>query len=208
MLACRQDDIATGGADLSGKLNAGCRGADDHDPAIRQLAGIAVVHWRHADDRSRQIGRESRHSGDIAGPARNDQRAAGPGSLVCCHLVAAVNSANTSYERTGLNRCASETGVALQIVDDLGHAHVAVRIVALIRIAGQSTLPVRRKKAKQVPPFLLPRVGNLAALEQHVVDRVVGQVLAHGESGLAGADNGGRYVPHDTRSFFCCIFFS
>jgi hypothetical protein len=31
-----------------------------------------------------------------------------------------------------------------------------------------------------------------------MVDRAVGEVLAHGKSGLACADDDGRYVPHDT----------
>jgi hypothetical protein len=31
-----------------------------------------------------------------------------------------------------------------------------------------------------------------------MVDRAVGEVLARGKSGLAGADDDGRYVLHDT----------
>src|SRR5512145_390621 len=34
-----------------------------------------------------------------------------------------------------------------------------------------------------------------------MVDRAVGQMPAHGQSGLPGADNDGGREPHDTRSF-------
>jgi hypothetical protein len=41
-------------------------------------------------------------------------------------------------------------------------------------------------------------VGHLAALEHDVVDAAIGQVLAHGETGLARADDNGRSASHGT----------
>ena len=96
---------------------------------------------------------------------------------------------------TGARR---DVGISLQIADDLGHSHVAVRVVAVVGIAGKAALPVRREEAKRVPPLRLPGVGDLTPLEQHMVDRAVGEMLAHGKAGLAGADDDGRYVAHDT----------
>ena len=77
-------------------------------------------------------------------------------------------------------------------VDDLGHRHEAVGIVAVVAEAGQPALPVRREQAQRVPALGPPRVGDLAALEHHVVDRALGEAAAHRQPGVAGADDDGR----------------
>src|SRR5262249_37649290 len=42
------------------------------------------------------------------------------------------------------------------------------------------------------PSLGTPRVGDLAALEDDMVDRALGEAAAHGESGVAGADDDRR----------------
>ena len=80
-------------------------------------------------------------------------------------------------------------GKARNEVDDLGHRHEAVGVRALVTIARQPALPVRRQQAQGVPAFMPPGVGHLAALEDHVVDRALGEEAAHGEAGMAGPDD-------------------
>ena len=43
-------------------------------------------------------------------------------------------------------------------LDDLGHRHEAVGIGAVVRVAGQPALPVRRQQAQRVPALVPPRV--------------------------------------------------
>ena len=198
MLTDCENDASARGPDLACKLHAGRRGSDDHHAAIRQFFRLAVLHRREAGDLRRQARRDSRDSRDVTGAACKDERPTPPRTLVGCDLVAAVHLAHARDLCARVDRGARGAGISLQIADDLGHAHVAVRIVAVVGVSGKAALPVRREEAKRVPPLRLPGVGDLAPLEQHMVDRAVGEVLAHGKSGLAGADDDGRYVPHDT----------
>ena len=83
---------------------------------------------------------------------------------------------------------------------DLGHRDEAVGIVALVAEAGQPALPVGREQAERVPALGPPRVGDLAALEHHVVDGALGEAPAHRQAGMAGADDDGGRGAHGTRS--------
>ena len=159
------------------------------------------MHRRDALNARGQAGGQARHGGDVAGAARKNQLAATPDALIRLDEVAAFSRDDAFHARSGLDRCLGNVGKRSQVPDDFRHRHIAVGLVAGIPETGQTTLPVRRQKAKRVPPLLAPGVRDLAPLEQHVVDRAVGEMLAHGEPGLAGADDDGRSVFHDTRSF-------
>src|SRR5207248_2012141 len=126
------------------------------------------------------------------------ERPTPPRTLVGCYLVTAVHLAHARDFCAWLDRGARGAGITLQITNDLSHAHVAVRVAAVVGVSRKATLPVRREEAKRVPPLRLPGVGDLAPLDQHMVDRAVGEMLARGKSGLAGADDDSRYVSHDT----------
>ena len=73
--------------------------------------------------------------------------------------------------------------------DDLGHRHEAVGVVAVVAPAGQPGLPVRREQAERVPALGPPRVRHLTALEDHVVDRALGEAATHRQPGVAGPDD-------------------
>ena len=75
---------------------------------------------------------------------------------------------------------------------DLGHRHVAVGIRAVVAIAGQPALPVRREQPQRVPALAAPGVRDLAALEHDVIDRALGEAAARREPGVAGADDDRR----------------
>ena len=84
--------------------------------------------------------------------------------------------------------------VAVEEIDDLGHGAVAVGIVAVIAEARQAALPVGRQQAKRVPAFGAPRIGHLAALDDDMLDRALGEAAAHRQPSMAGADHDSSYV--------------
>ncbi len=200
VLADRQGDLPARGLDLLGQLDAGRRGADHHDAAVLELIGVAVLHGREAGDAARQIRRQLRHGRNVAGAAGQDQGAAMPVAAIGGDAVPTIGLADRRHRRPGLDRRRDGVGVALQEANELRHVHVAVGVAAGIAMAGKPALPVGRQQAQGIPALLAPGIGDLAALDQHVVDRAVGERLAEGEPGLAGADDDGRCVFHDTRS--------
>src|SRR6516165_8815602 len=48
------------------------------------------------------------------------------------------------------------TSIRLQEADHFRHRHEAVWIIASVGVARQTTLPIRRQKAKRVPPLRPP----------------------------------------------------
>ena len=61
-----------------------------------------------------------------------------------------------------------------------------------LTMAGQAAQPVRREEPQGVPPFASPRVRDLAAFEDDVVDRQRTEVVASGEAGVSRADDDRR----------------
>jgi hypothetical protein len=85
--------------------------------------------------------------------------------------------------------CASEARcIALEVRDELGAGHEAVRIPTIIRVARETDAPIRGDQAKAVP-MLTPCLPHAASFEHHVRDRRLGEFAAHRESGLASADD-------------------
>src|SRR5262245_61309087 len=66
-----------------------------------------------------------------------------------------------------------------------------VGIIAIIAEPGEPALPVWREQPKRIPAFRAPGVGDLTALEHHMVDCALGEASAHGEPGVARADDDG-----------------
>ena len=95
----------------------------------------------------------------------------------------------------GADRGRNHIGVALDEADCLGHVAETLRIVPRVAVAGKPALPVRGQQPERIPPLRLPRVRHLAPLEDHVVDRAVGEAPTHGESGVPGPeyDGGGSH---------------
>jgi hypothetical protein len=56
-------------------------------------------------------------------------------------------------------------------------------------MAGQTALPVGREQAQGIPALVPPRVRDLPAFEDDVVDRPAGQETAGGEAGMTGPDD-------------------
>ena len=91
----------------------------------------------------------------------------------------------------GANRRRETRGEARDELDHLAHGHVAVGIGAVVAMAGQPALPVRREQAQRIPALVPPGIRDLAALEHDVIDRAVGEQPARREAGVAGADDDG-----------------
>jgi hypothetical protein len=58
-------------------------------------------------------------------------------------------------------------------------------------MARETALPVGREQAQGIPPLAPPRIGDLATLEDDVIDRPGGQETAGSEAGMAGPDDDG-----------------
>src|SRR5262249_55687209 len=106
--------------------------------------------------------------------------------------VAALLGADRRDRREGRDRRRDRLLVALEILDGFRHGAEAVGIIAVIGKAGKPALPVRRQEAKRIPALAPPRIRDLAAFEDDVVDRTLGEAAADGEAGMPGPDDDGR----------------
>ena len=67
MLPNGERDAPSGAVQFRGDLNPACRGADDENPAIGQLARIAVVRWGESGNPGGYAGLQRRDPGDGVG---------------------------------------------------------------------------------------------------------------------------------------------
>ncbi len=191
VLADRQGHRTARAVDLVGDLGAARRCADDQDAAVGELVGIAVLLGRERGDRGRhQIGKGG-NTGDVAGSGSEHDRPALPVALVRAHQVPRLGAAHRRDRRVGLHRGRDRLGVAADELDDFRHRPVAVGIVALVAEARQPALPVRGQQPQRIPALGAPGVRDLAALQDHMVDRALGEAAAHGQAGVPGADDDG-----------------
>ena len=80
-------------------------------------------------------------------------------------------------------------GVADEIVDHLVAAGEAVRVDAGDRQAGQPVVPGGAVGVQAIPALRAPAFGDAVAFEDEVGEAALAQLLAHGQAGLAGADD-------------------
>ena len=91
----------------------------------------------------------------------------------------------------GPHRCRDRLGIGRDEVDDLRQRPVAIGIVAIIAKARQPALPVGGQQPQRIPSLGAPGMGDLAALQQHMVDRTLREAAAHRETRVPGADDDG-----------------
>ena len=156
VLAHAKHDAAAGGLNLTRELDAARGGAHDHDPAIRQQVGAAVLHRRQAGYGGGQAGAQRRDRSNVARAARDHELAAAPRALACRQFVALPLPPHLRDADARHDGCARNFGIVLQEVHDLRHGHEAIAICAGIGVARQAALPVRRQEAKRVPPLRPP----------------------------------------------------
>ncbi len=86
--------------------------------------------------------------------------------------------------------------IALEVRDDLVAGHESVRVPAVVRSAGKLDGPVWRDEAEAVPASA-PRLADPAPFEYHVLDSGASELVAHGQPGLARAnDDDVDTLPH------------
>ncbi len=191
MPADRKRDRPARTVDLVGELDARRRGPDDHDSALFELSGAAVLRRRDRGDARWHLVRELGNPRDVAMARRHHDGAALPVTLIGRDDVAGVGPLHRGHGRVGLHWRADGVGIALDERDDVGHRHVPVGVVALVAIVRQAALPVGSEERQRVPTLGLPCVRDAATLEHDVVDAPRCEASTHREPSVAGADDDG-----------------
>ena len=181
-----------GAVDLVGELHAGRRRADDEHAAVGQLPGIAVVERREACDR--RAAPPARSAGTTGGCRRRSRARRVRQSKLARGRWRRGSRRRSARDRRDRRVRAHRRGGRRARSREMksttsAHRHEAVGIGALVAIAGQPALPVRRQQPQRVPALAPPGVGDLAALEHHVIDRALGEAAARRQPGVAGADD-------------------
>ena len=185
----REHDVAPRPGELVGDLHPR-RGGAHHQHATRvQTAGVAVpVGGDHAD-----IGPSDgvRHQGRAVGPGGDDDRAGAPRAVVRVHVVGAGRACGQAPDgRAGHDRCVERGGVPLELVDEPGGRHEAVRVTLRLppRKTGQ---PAGGEQVQGVPAFAPPALAHTPAVEDDVLAAGAGEQPAHGQAGVARSDHEG-----------------
>ena len=183
-----EEHLATGFVELLGDLRARLAAPHHQHPALRQVAGRAVVGHVELDEPGRERGRFRGPVGTLVGTACDHHDAGGQLALTGRqHEAAAGRCLERGHIHALAHRRAGALGVVLQIGHDLVTRHEAVRIRPVVGMARQPAAPVGRDEAEALPAPA-PGLAHTAALE-HDMGHVPGRELeAHGEPGLAGAD--------------------
>jgi uncharacterized protein (DUF1015 family) len=79
-------------------------------------------------------------------------------------------------------------GVSLEARHDLIARHEAVRVLVVVRLAGQLKAPIRRDETEAVPSFP-PALGDAVLFEYDGCDSLLLELATNREPGLAGADH-------------------
>ena len=182
-------DVTPGEAQLVGELDTGRRRPDDEDAARRDVPGTAIGARREVgggevvgERRDHRLVAPAGGHDDVAGPPR-----AGSGG----DLEARAPPAQDLDGGTGRDRGAERGGVPVEVVGERGGGDEAVRVVAGGAGAREDVHPVRGQQAQGVPGLATPAGARLVALEHDVLDATGGELMAHGEACLAGADDDG-----------------
>ena len=196
----READVLTDGerhrppraVNLVGELDTGRRGADDEHAPVGQLGRIAIVERGDLLDVRRQRRAHRRHARRVVAAAREHDGPAADLAVARHDPIAVVGARHRGDGRVRADRRARHRRVPRDEVDHLGHRHVAVRIGAVVVMAGQPALPVGRQQPQRVPALVAPGVRHLPALEEDVIDRTLGQEPARREAGVTGPDDDRR----------------
>ena len=194
VVADREGHVSPAALQLVGDLGPRGRSADDEHVAARELRRIAVLEGGELIDPERNVGGHGRQPRFARRPRSGDDRIARPGALVGDHVEASTTRPHVLDGDVRTDRRPETLPVGTEQRDRLVLGHEAIRVRAVVTMAGQSGHPVRGQQPERVPPLGAPRVGHLPPVEDDVVDPPPGEVVAHRQSGLAGADH------HDWRS--------
>jgi hypothetical protein len=196
VLADRDGDLAPRAQQLIRDLQAGGGRADHERPAGAQPVGPLVVEHGDLVDPVGQLRGDGGDLRPVEGARREDDRVGLPRPVRGGDDVAVLAARDGGHLRPGPEGRVAVLRVALEERDELRDRHEAVRVVAVVRQAGQARLPVRRQQPQRVPALGAPGVRDLAALEHDVVHAAPRQDVADREAGVAGPDDDDRDVRH------------
>ena len=147
------------------------------------------------------MARHQGHGRAVAPPGGDHHVGGPPVPTAGAQVEAAVRGDELLERGLLLDRSGRSAGVVLEVGGHLAAGHEAVDVGPAVRPAGQPGHPVRSEQPQRVPPLAAPPLGDPAALEHDVLEPAVGQGAAHGETGLAGADDDGVDAAHDEPLF-------
>ena len=191
VLAHRQGHLTPRTLQLLCDLGAAGRRAHHQHATVGDLSRIAVGLRRQHGDRRRHADGEIGQARDVARARRQHHGPAPPLAAVRAHEISRPLAANRGNGRVGSDRSRDRLGIVPEEVDHLRQRPVAVGVVALIAEARQPALPVRGEQPQRIPSLGAPRMGDLAALQQHMVDRTLREAAAHREPRVPCADDHG-----------------
>ena len=169
------------------ELAAGLPAADHEHRPRREAGRLAVLLRVEPGDAVREDVRERRAVRPLVRAAAEHDPA---GEKVARRRLEPVAPAGRRREGANLDALVDGhvDGVALEVGDDRLPRHVAVGVVAVIAATGQLDRPVRRHQAER-RPAVAPALPDAAALQHHVLDPGGGELVAHRQARLTGADD-------------------
>jgi hypothetical protein len=185
--AAREEDLAPGLVQLLRELAAGLPAADHEHRPGREAGGLGVVVGVEARDAVREHVGERRAVRPLVGAAAEHDPAGEQVARRCLQPVAPAGRGRDGAH-VDLLPHRHVAGVALEVGDDLVPWHVAVGVVAVVAAAGQLDRPVRRHEAER-RPAIAPALPDAPALQHHVLDPGAGELVAHRQARLTGADD-------------------
>ena len=196
----REEHVAARLVQLLSNLAARLAAADHQHSPRRKCRGIAVILGVDPQHPGRERGGTIGAVRALVGARAHDNRVGL--HVACCRAEqeATRRSRFQSVDADSLVDGRSEARcIAFQVADDLVTRHEALGILACVARSRQAHRPVRCHEAEAVPA-IAPGLTNLSALQDDVIDAVLGQLMAHRKAGLAGADHHDRASISDPSS--------
>src|SRR5712691_475298 len=202
MPAEREIDTASGFDQFIGYLAAGAAGAHHEDRARREHTGIAVLACVELNDIGGKAGRELRDPWSLIRARSNHDVSRPQFTVIGENHVAAGLRVRPEREHvdSGSEGRLDPRAVVLDEAQDVVLVREPVRVVPSIGVARQLDTPVRELEHERVPPLRAPVFRHPRALQDEVLLAELFQAIAHGEAGLAPANNDGLDALHDNRA--------
>src|SRR6266705_6465195 len=198
MPADREIDASSRFDQFIGYLAAGAARAHHEDRARRERSGIAVLARVELNDIGGKAGRELRDPWSLI-------RAGGDHYVSRLQFTVVREDHVAAGLRVGPKREHVDSGsegrldpraVVLDEAQDVVLVREPLRVVPSIGVARQLDTPVRELEHERVPPLRAPVFRHPRALQDEVLLAELFQVMAHGEAGLAPANDDGLDALH------------
>jgi hypothetical protein len=194
-------DRAAALQELFGDLATRRPAADDEHGAGGQLVGIEITARVELKGSGWEGARQRRHRGLLKGSRCHHHARCFDRRAVRLDQEASRSRvlAKRRHLDAATDRSSDEPCVVLDEASDLGMMGERIGVVARVGEARQPQGPVGELEIERVPPFAVPALRHPLALEDDVVQPALAQVTAHGQAGLAPADDDGVVpFPHAT----------